>query len=133
MLDLTVDEKTLARTVELARERNIVIPTLRQQADPGSIPETVKDGLRDVGMWDIHPLNLFRINWHNQPLERGGGFCGVNYPELPSSMIGAKGRIVALVGKWFPTGAHKGGGGVGGLVPGLGTGQFGPMWPDRLL
>ncbi|HJO32955.1 MAG: pyridoxal-phosphate dependent enzyme [Anaerolineales bacterium] len=135
MLDLTVDEKTLARTVELARERNIVIPTLRQQADPGSIPETVKDGLRDVGMWDIHPLNLFRISWHNQPLERGGGFGGVNYLELPSSLTGVKARIVALVGKWFPTGAHKVGAAFGCLVPRLVTGQFDPMcqkavWPS---
>jgi cysteine synthase len=135
MLDLTVDEKTLARTVELARKRNIVIPTLRQQADPGSIPASVKDGLRDVGMWDIHPLNLFRISWHNQPLERGGGFGGVNYLELPSSLTGVKARIVALVGKWFPTGAHKGGAAIGWLVPRLVTGQFDPMcqkavWPS---
>ncbi len=135
MLDLTVDEKTLARTVELARERSIVIPTLRQQADPGSIPESVKDGLRDVGMWDIHPLNLFRISWHNQPLERGGGFGGVNYLELPSSLTGVKARIVALVGKWFPTGAHKVGAAFGCLVPRLVTGQFDPesqkaVWPS---
>ena len=135
MLDLTVDEKTLARTVELARKRNIVIPTLRQQADPGSIPASVKDGLRDVGMWDIHPLNLFRISWHNQPLERGGGFGGVNYLELPSSLTGVKARIVALVGKWFPTGAHKVGAAFGCLVPRLVTGQFDPMcqkavWPS---
>jgi len=135
MLDLTVDENTLARTVELARERKIVIPTLRQQVDPGLIPESVKSRLKKVGLWDIHPLNLYRINWHNDPREKGGGFGPVNYVELPSALTGVKARILALVGKWFPTGAHKVGAAFGCLVPRLVTGQFDPVlqkavWPS---
>ena len=43
--------------------------------------------------------------------------------------------IIALVGKWFPTGAHKVGAAFGCLVPRLVTGQFDPttqkaVWPS---
>jgi len=43
--------------------------------------------------------------------------------------------VVALVGKWFPTGAHKVGAAFGCLVPRLVTGQFDPttqkaVWPS---
>ena len=135
MLDLTVDTNTLDRTVELARERNILIPTLRQQAEPELITDAVKNGLADVGLWDIHPLNLFRISWHNEPITSGGGFGGVNYVEIPSSLSGVRARIIALVGKLFPTGAHKVGAAFGCLVPRLVSGQFDPMrqkavWPS---
>ena len=44
-------------------------------------------------------------------------------------------RIIALVGKWFPTGSHKVGATYGCLVPQLVTGQFDPTsqkaaWPS---
>ncbi len=42
-----------------------------------------------------------------EPTAEGGAYSGVNYVELPSSLTGVDARIVALVGKWFPTGAHK--------------------------
>ncbi len=42
----------------------------------------------------------------NEPKENGGLFGNVNYIEIPKS-IGVDARIVALIGKWFPTGAHK--------------------------
>ncbi|MEA1986844.1 MAG: pyridoxal-phosphate dependent enzyme, partial [Candidatus Marinimicrobia bacterium] len=48
---------------------------------------------------------------------------------------GVKAKIVALVGKWFPTGAHKVGATLGCLAPRLITGQFDPVnqkavWPS---
>jgi cysteine synthase len=86
-------------------------------------------------LWDVHPRNLFRITWHNEPKVSGGGFGGVNYLELPSSLTGVPARIVVIVGKWFPTGAHKVGAAFGCLVPRLVTGQFDPtsqkaVWPS---
>ena len=44
-------------------------------------------------------------------------------------------RIVALVGKWFPTGAHKVGAAYGCLVPHIVSGGFDPtfhkaVWPS---
>jgi len=55
--------------------------------------------------------------------------------ELPSELTGVEARIIALVGKWFPTGSHKVGASFGCLVPALVTGQFDPtvnkaVWPS---
>ena len=135
MIDLTIYSEALERAVKRAREKNIIIPTFKQQRDPGLIPEKILDHLKNVGLWDIDPLNLFRITWCNQPVARGGGFGGVNFIEFPKALTGVDARIVAPVGKWFPTGAHKVGAAFGCLVPRLVTGQFDPttqkaVWPS---
>ena len=138
-IDLTIDRATgasrRANAIQRARERNIVIPTYAQMKDPSRIPSAVKEDLKNIGLWDIHPRNLFRINWHNEPSPSGGTFGGVNYLELPSSLTGVPARIIVLVGKWFPTGAHKVGAAFSCLVPRLVTGQFDPtrqkaVWPS---
>lgn len=135
MIDLTIDEGTLAAAVEQARERSIVIPTFAQMRDPGLLPDDVTARLGDVGLWDLDPTNLFRITWHNEPVAHGGGFGPVNVLELPPELTGVPTRILMLVGKWFPTGAHKVGAAFGCLVPRLITGQFDPtthkaVWPS---
>jgi cysteine synthase len=135
MIDLTVAKERLARGVDRARERDIIIPTFAQQKDPSRIPAKVKEELASVGLWDVAPRNLFRINWHNEPKPKGGGYAGVNYIELPSSLTGVPARIIAIVGKWFPTGAHKVGAAYSCLVPRLVSGQFDPttqkaVWPS---
>jgi cysteine synthase A len=135
MIDLTVHEEQLARTVARARERSIAVPTFAQMRNPDLIPESIKQQLCDIGLWDLHPLNLFRITWKNEPTAHGGGFGGVNYIEFPPELTGVPARIIALVGKWFPTGAHKVGATFGCLVPRLVTGQFDPtfhkaVWPS---
>jgi len=135
VIDLSIDSKQLRSTVQRARERDIIIPTFEQMKDPSRIPDAVKEKLSNVGLWEIDSLNLFRITWKNEPAERGGGFNGVNYVELPSSLTGVPARIIALVGKWFPTGSHKVGATFGCLVPRLVTGQFDPtfqkaVWPS---
>ena len=135
MIDLSLDKKQLERTVEQAKKQNIVIPTFEQMKNPELIPDSVKDELKKIGLWDITSRNLFRITWKNDPVAEGGGYGGVNYVELPSSLTGVDARIVALVGKWFPTGAHKVGATFGCLVPPLVTGQFDPtyhqaVWPS---
>jgi cysteine synthase len=135
IIDLTIEKDRRARAVKRARERNIIIPTYAQMKDPGLIPAKIKEELKDIGLWDLHPRNLFRITWKNEPKASGGGFGGVNYLELPSSLTGVPARIVVLVGKWFPTGAHKVGAAFGCLVPRLVSGQFDPttqkaVWPS---
>jgi cysteine synthase len=103
--------------------------------NPNLIPASVRERLNKVGLWDVDPLNLSRITWKNEPVTRGGGYGGVNYMEIPKSLTGVDARIVVLVGKWFPTGAHKVGAAFGCLVPRLVTGQFDPttqkaVWPS---
>ncbi|MCX7854376.1 MAG: pyridoxal-phosphate dependent enzyme, partial [Anaerolineae bacterium] len=135
MIDLTIHKTGLERAIQRARERGIIIPTFAQMKDPNRIPGTIRTRLREVGLWDINPLNLFRITWKNERVSFGGGFGGVNYLEFPPALTGVPARIIALVGKWFPTGAHKVGATFGCLVPRLVTGQFDPtyhkaVWPS---
>ena len=135
MIDLTINQEQLKRTAQRAREKNIIIPTFKQMINPELIPEQIKEKLRNIGLWDINPFNLFRITWKNEPVKFGGLFDGVNFMELPSELTGVKARIFALVGKWMPTGSHKVGATFGCLVPRLITGQFDPtsqkaVWPS---
>jgi hypothetical protein len=135
MIDLTIHQERLDRAVGRARERDIIIPTFKQQKDPSLVPDAIKAELEDIGLWDITSRNLFRITWKNESVSSGGGFNGVNYLEFPKELTGVEARIIALVGKWFPTGAHKVGAAFGCLVPRLVTGQFDPstqkaVWPS---
>jgi cysteine synthase A len=135
MIDLTIMEERLVRAAKRTKERGIIIPTYAQMKNPALIPDEIKAKLKGIGLWDVDPLNLFRITWKNEPKASGGGFDGVNYIELPSSLTGTPARIIAMVGKWFPTGAHKVGAAFGCLVPRLVTGQFDPttqkaVWPS---
>ncbi|MGB1252937.1 MAG: pyridoxal-phosphate dependent enzyme [Candidatus Promineifilaceae bacterium] len=136
MIDLTTrNEAVLKRSTQRARERNIIMPTFKQMADPSLIPSAIQEQLGDVGLWDLNPLNLFRINWHNEPVEHGGKYGGVNYIELPKALTGIDTRIVLVLGHYFPTGAHKVGAAYGCLAPQLSTGQFDPTtqraaWPS---
>jgi cysteine synthase A len=134
-IDLTIYPERLERTIERVRERNIIIPTFEQMRDPSLVPDKIKEELRNIGLWDLHPRNLFRITWYNEPKASGGLFGGLNFIEFPESLTGTPARIIALVGKWFPTGAHKVGAAFGCLVPRLVTGQFDPtlqkaVWPS---
>jgi cysteine synthase len=136
LIDLTVKEDQLERTVQRCRDRNIVIPTFAQLKNPNSAPNRIKEQLKDIGLWDVAPQNLFRITWKNEPVTKGGLFRSLpNYMELPPELTGVEARIIALVGKWFPTGSHKVGASFGCLVPPLVTGQFDPtrhkaVWPS---
>ena len=136
MIDLRINKEGLAHNIQKAKENNIIIPTFAQMQNPELIPEQIKAKLTGVGLWDVNPLNLFRITWKNEPKETGGLYQKVpNYIEFPSELTGVKARIVAMVGKWFPTGCHKVGASFGCLVPRLVTGQFDAtyhhaVWPS---
>ena len=136
MIDLTLHQEALEHNIQKARENQVVIPTYQQMKHPETVPGKVQDRLRQVGLWDVDPLNLFRITWKNEAKEHGGLFQAVpNYLELPPELTGVPARIVCLVGKWFPTGCHKVGASYGCLVPRLVTGQFDAtvdhaVWPS---
>ncbi|MBQ3356670.1 MAG: pyridoxal-5-phosphate-dependent protein subunit beta [Oscillospiraceae bacterium] len=136
MIDLRINKEGLAHNLQKAKENNIIIPTFAQMQNPELIPEKIKAKLTNVGLWDVNPLNLFRITWKNEPKEFGGLYQKVpNYIEFPSKLTGVPCRIVAMAGKWFPTGCHKVGASFGCLVPRLVTGQFDAtyhhaVWPS---
>ena len=134
-IDLTINPQGLQKAVQRARERNIIIPTFAQMKDPTQIPAAILERLKLISLWEVTSRNLFRITWKNEPVDKGGGFNGVNYLEFPPELTGVKARIIALIGKWFPTGSHKVGATFGCLVPRLVTGQFDPVnqkavWPS---
>jgi len=135
LIDTIVDEAIRQRAIARFREKGIILPTFEQMRNPDRIPETIRSRLGRIGLWDKHPLNLFRITWKNEPVATGGGFGPVNYLQLPQSLTGVGARIVLLIGKWFPTGAHKVGAAYGCLAPRIVTGGFDPtyhkaVWPS---
>ncbi len=133
MTDIQLNDSTIENTAQRCRERDIIVPTFAQMKDPSLIPEKIQQELKDIGLWDLHPRNLFRITWKNDP--ETGGFHGVNFMEIPRELTGVKARIFALIGKFFPTGAHKVGATFGCLAPRLVSGTFDPtsqkaVWPS---
>jgi cysteine synthase len=135
IINKVTNEKALENAVNRFRERGIILPTFEQQRNPDLIPDKIKNQLKNIGLWEINPLNLFRITWKNEPKDSGGLFGKVNYIELPKELTGVDARIVLLIGKWFPTGAHKVGAAYGCLAPRITTGEFDPtyhkaVWPS---
>ncbi len=131
----SVNQDVLKRAVERARQKNVILPTFAEMRDPSKIPPKIVAGLKKLGLWDINPLNLFRITWKNEPRPAGGGFNEGNWIEFPPALTGVPAKIVGLAGKWFPTGAHKVGAAYGCLVPRLVSGNFDPttqkaVWPS---
>ncbi|MCX6150837.1 MAG: pyridoxal-phosphate dependent enzyme [Ignavibacteriales bacterium] len=127
------NEDFLHRSIERCRKQKIILPTFKQLKHPETIPAEIQQKLEKVDLNELNPLNLFRINWQNDV--KTGKIGGINYLELPQSITGVKARIIGLVGKHFPTGAHKVGATYGCLAPYLVTGRFNPdyhkaVWPS---
>jgi len=128
-----INPEIIKKNVARCKARGIILPTIKQQMDPTLIPEAIRTEISKVHMDDVNPLNLFRITWKNDI--NTGAFGNPNYLEIPSSITGVKARIIGLIGKHFPTGAHKVGAAYGCLLPLLVSGQFDPeqqksVWPS---
>jgi len=126
-------EEVLQNTIQRFKEKGLILPTYEQMRNPELVPEKIQEELKNIGLWDFNPLNLFRLTWKNNP--ETGEFGKVNYIELPSEVTGVKARIFVLNGKFFPTGAHKVGATFGPLVEKLVSGEFDPttqkaLWPS---
>jgi cysteine synthase len=129
------DPETLDRAVEHLREAQVALPTFTQLAHPMLIPDAVRGALAGIGPDDPHPLNLFRVHWHN-----GANRTDlVEVPEhlvLPPELTGVEAKIVVALGDRFPMiGAHKVLAAYGCLAPRLVTGKFDPatdraIWPS---
>lgn len=134
-IDAKLREQYLQSAVEVCKQHNILLPTFRMLDDPALIPEKVKEELKNVDVKDVNPLNLFRISWFNEPVQKGLYKDAPNFFEVPREIHGCKCRILMLYGKFFPTGSHKVGASYGPLVTRLTTGNFDPrthkaLWPS---
>ncbi|MBZ0179432.1 MAG: pyridoxal-phosphate dependent enzyme [Melioribacteraceae bacterium] len=127
------NKEFLERTINRCKRNKIILPTFEQLKHPHKIPKDIQEKLKSIGLQEVHPLNLFRINWNNNP--KDGSIDGINFLEIPKEITGVDARIIGLVGKHFPTGAHKVGATYGCLAPYLVTGRFDPeyhkaVWPS---
>jgi len=130
-----VDEHTYRRAVEHFQAQRIALPTFAQLADPAQIPPRVRATLATVDPDEPHPLNLFRVHWHNGADRR----ALVEIPEylvLPRALTGVEAVIVVALGDRFPMiRAHKVLAAYACLAPRIITGQFDPsrhraVWPS---
>jgi cysteine synthase A len=130
-----VDQGVFDRTVERFRQRKVALPTFAQVADPSVVPAGVVRALEAVGPDDAHPLNLYRVHWHNDASRRGRQASPAHI-VLPPELTGVPARIVVLLADRFPMiGAHKVLASYGCLAPRVITGQFDPtrhraIWPS---
>ncbi len=129
------DRETYDHSVVRFRDAGIVLPTFAQLADPGTIPTDVQERLATLDPDEPHPLNLFRVHWHNSG-DRKRRALVPEHLELPSSLTGVPARIILLLGDPFPMiRAHKVLAAYGCLAPRIVTGQFDPVrskaiWPS---
>ncbi|HWC68893.1 MAG TPA: pyridoxal-phosphate dependent enzyme, partial [Acidimicrobiales bacterium] len=126
-----VDDDALSRTVARFRERQIVLPTFAELADPARIDRGRTSGVdRD----DPDPRNLWRVHWYNDA--DGERTLVPDHVVLPQALTGVESPIVVALGDRFPMiAAHKVLAAYACLAPRLVTGQFDPtrhraIWPS---
>jgi cysteine synthase len=133
--DHVVDRGVLERAVRRFRAAGIVLPAFGELAEPAKISQRVRRVLQGVGPDAAHPLNLFRVHWHNGR-DRVSQVRVPVHVELPGELTGVDARIVVAVGDVFPMiRAHKVLAAYGCLAPRVITGQFDPgahraVWPS---
>ncbi len=131
---MTATLEPVDRNARHCASRNIILPTYAQMRTPDLLPAALRERLRAVELHALDPLNLFRLGWKNEQADTSG-FGAVNALELPTALTGVKARIIGLLGRFFPTGAHKVGPAYSCLVPHLIDGSFDPAeakaaWPS---
>ena len=89
MIDLTINKTGLEHNIQKAKENHIIIPTIAQMQNPDLIPEKIKAKLSHTGLWDVDPVNLFRISWHNEAKEQGGLFTTPSGPPPATTAAAA--------------------------------------------
>ncbi len=130
-----VDRQVYENSVQRFAERNILLPTFAQLAEPATIPQRVKDRLATIDPDEPHPLNLFRVHWYMDHDRRRFSELP-EYMVLPRELTGVDATIVLLIGANFPMiEAHKVLAAYGCLAPRIITGQFDPLhhravWPS---
>ena len=130
-----VDADVRDRAVAHFRAAGILLPTLGELADPGRIPPSITDALRQVGPDAAAPENLFRIHWYNDAT-RTSRTTVPGHVVLTRELTGVDARIVVALGDRFPMiRAHKVLAAYACLVPRIVTGAFDPttqraVWPS---
>ena len=72
-----INYEVVRKTAERCKMHGITIPTFAQMRNPENVPQSIKAKLPSVGLWDVNPINLYRITWKNDV--KTGLYGGVNY------------------------------------------------------
>jgi cysteine synthase len=116
-------------------ERDIVLPTLAELADPSTMPEAQRARASSVDPDAPRAENLMRVHWFNDAA-RTGRVEVPGHVVLPKAFTGVDAPIVLMLGDRFPMiRAHKVLAAYGCLVPRLVEGSFDPvrdraLWPS---
>ncbi|GIS36990.1 MAG: hypothetical protein Ct9H90mP9_0200 [Pseudomonadota bacterium] len=103
MIDLTRNEAQIRKNAAHCRERNIRLPTFREMKNPENISGAIGDEMKSIGLWDMHPRNLYRVSWKNEPVSEGGNYGAVNAMVFPQKEItGVKGQHHRIGGEVVP-------------------------------
>ena len=134
MIDLTRNEAQIRKNAAHCRERNIRLPTFREMKNPENISGAIRDEMKSIGLWDMHPRNLYVSAGRMNPFPRGELWCCERDGDSQGNHRG-EGQYHRIGGEVVPTGAHKVGATYGCIAPALVTGQFDPsstkaVWPS---
>ncbi len=134
-LDTSIaDPGAYANAVAHLGSLGVRLPTFSDLTDPSRIDAAITAALGGVHANEPHPLNLFRVHWHNDA--HGDAIAVPDHVVLPEALTGVSAPIVVLLGDRFPMiGAHKVLAAYGCLAPRLVTGRFDPtrhraVWPS---
>ena len=131
-----INEKVYLESIKSFAKNNIQLPTFKELSNPNTISSTIIEQLKNIDPNAIHPLNLYRVNWYNDPIATNGFRKTPYYFELPKSITNVNARIIVMVGAFFPMiQCHKVLAAYGCLAPRIITGQFNPskhkaIWPS---
>ena len=120
-----MNDEVRDRNIERLQNRNVVLPTFAQLANPSTIPSEIRSALLAIDPDEPHPLNLFRVHWTPGA-----------HIVLPSSLTGVDAKILVLLGDRFPLiHAHKVLAAYACLVPRVVSGEFDierqrAVWPS---
>lgn len=129
------DAEVRDAAVEQMRRAGVVLPTIAELAEPSLIPDSIQQELRGIDADAAHPLNLFRVHWHND-YERVGQSDVPGHLVLTEELTGVPSPILIAIGDRFPMiSAHKVLAAYGCLLPRLISGRFDPrsqraVWPS---
>ncbi len=75
-------------------------PTYAEMRDPLQLPESLRQAALAARSNELHPRNLFNINWMNTGEQ-------VERIILPKQLTGVQANIIVLSGRAFPSGSMK--------------------------
>jgi len=135
LTDRVINPEVQQKNAEALQRAGVVLPKFSELADPSTIDASIQRDLQRVDFDEPHPLNLFRVHWHNTRRERA--FARVpEHVVLPPSLTGVDAKIVVVLGTRFPMiRAHKVLAAYACLAPRIVSGEFDltkhrAVWPS---